>query len=196
MISGASLNGKFVRFDGTTQVCSESDSPVNCSLSAYMPLDVYKNPRTKQLNVSPGCFLKLTGKTVINSEGTNVKIDMFIDTARRIEYPAKKCSGQIKLFDVRSISTGAVMRCSDRMEMMCNYYNKQNSPRYIIVRTGFNDQACLQCNTNYNVSGEFRLRLVQGMIIPVVFADTLVKDIRLDERISIKMSTIPQGLEQ
>lgn len=187
-VNNAAKKGNYIVLNCTTQIPSESGSLVNCAISAYISEEIYRNPRLKQLGLKPGAFLKLTGKTVINVENTNIHMDMLIETVRRIEYPAKQSEAIIKLFDVKtSTSARSVNELSDHVEFTVQYKNSENAKgRLIVMGLGYNEPK-VELGHRYNVSGTLFFRYDNGSFVPVIRTDTVVKDIVLDERVPVKM---------
>lgn len=188
LVNGARRQGDYVVLNCTTQICTESGSPVNCNVSAYISEETYKSKRLQQIGLKPGACFKFSGKTVIDGEPTSAKISMMIDAPRFIEYPGKESKGYIKLFDIRSPAPPGIRRCKNRFEIISSYMNTKNGPaRKAIVCVGLEYEKELAPNTGYNVSGSFLLRRVGENLMPVIYTETFVKDIVLDERIPVKI---------
>lgn len=188
LVNGAKRQGNYVALNCTTQICTETGSPVNCNVFVYISEEDFKNKRLQQIGLKPGACFKMTGKTVIDGEPTSAKISMMIDSPKFIEYPGKKSEGFIKLFDVRSPSAVGIRRCQDRFEILSSYINTKDGPqRKAVVCVGLEYEHEIYQNTGYNISGPFLFRRVGGVIMPVIYTETFVRDIVLDERVPVKI---------
>lgn len=188
-VHGAEEKEQHIVLSCSTIVLSESGSPMDCSLSVFMPVDIYLNPRMKQVGLKPGAYLKFTGKTVCNSVGNRIHFDMLLETPRRVEPASKTSDAFVVLFDAVLAQQGYRMY-RDYMEAFLYYSNSPTSKRrFIIVRTDMNHVQDMKREGKYNFSGPLRMRLVDGNMMPVVKTETFVRDIVLTEfNVPIKMA--------
>lgn len=187
LVNSAQFKGNYIVLNCSTKLFTERNSPVNCTVFAYITEEIMKNKRLQQIGLKPGAYFKMTGKTVIDSDASGVKINMMIDAARFIEYPEKESVGRIKLLDIQSPNKQVGFKfCKNYYEILASYLNTPNGPqRKIIVKADIAYQNEIALNTSYNISGDFFLRKMGNQYYPVVWAKTFVRDIRIDERIPV-----------
>lgn len=166
----------------TTWIPVENSGNKEFPVDIYIPKELLSNERIKIMGIKPGLDVSIIGKGFIDTSNNQVKINILLDLARRFDYAKNSQEAEIKLFDV--IVTG-YSNIGKYYQCMCTYKNQENSKdtKYIIVRTTHEPtKGCC-----YNFSGKFLfMRTPNGLLAPIAYADTFVKDIVLDERIQTK----------
>lgn len=186
LIKQISETGKYKILKCSTKVPVEFGGLMDADLLVYVDNKTFaeKNNEKNPNFLSVGKEICVTGKTVHDIKDGILSFSLLIQNKRRIDYARNSFEVKVKLFDISIGKVVSIMNNrTNRKEVLAKYFNTKEKPRDIIISVL--PQKELLPNTNYNVSGVFFVRKTQK-IVPLIVANTFVKDVIITEDIYIK----------
>lgn len=186
LIRQISEKGKYKILWCSTKVPVEFGGLIDANLFVYVDLKTFdeKNSSKTPDFLSVGKIICVTGKTVHEVKDGVLSFNLLVQNKRRIDYGRNSFEVKVKLFDISIEKVISINNTrTNRKEVLAKYYNTEDNPREIVV--SLSPQRELIPNTSYNLSGVFFVRKAQ-QIIPLIVANTFVKDVMITEDIYIK----------
>jgi len=179
-------NNKYFILNCSTKVPTEKNSLLNATLQVFVEKGLFEEINSVEKRgaiLYVGGTISVTGKTICDVNNNNLMFNLLLTNKRRVDMGRRTYETKIVLFDVETNTLITTINPNTgRTEVICQYYNtesKKTNSRDIIVSIAPNKSSILQENAMFNCSGNLVIRQGNSKILPVLVADTFVKDIPL-----------------